>query len=235
MLDQHQIQILDQFCQKKGVRYYDLRQEIVDHLAAGIEEKMTADPGMDFRAAHQKVYTAFGISGFSKIVQQREEAARSSCRKRELQYFKTYFTFPKIVLSLLLFLLLSAPVSLFNIQHATAIYRTYCIFLFAFSIIAIIFVHIKFKHPVQKLLSLKHTGSFTVFAGLFQVPNLYFNLAVNGLEIDIHHAPWFNQAMAAFCTLAILFTLARFHAYKAIYRDARRQYPVAFEKQGRLK
>ncbi|WP_018626807.1 hypothetical protein [Niabella aurantiaca] len=228
MLDQHQIQVLDQFCQKKGIRYYDLRQEIVDHLAAGIEEKMAADPGMDFHTAHRQTYTAFGISGFSKIVQQREEAARRSSRKKEFQYFKAYFTFPKVALSLLLFLLLSAPVPIFNIQDASAVYKTYCIFLFIFSILAILFVSIRFKRPAQKLLSLKHTGSFTVFAGLFQVPNLYFNLAVNGFEVDINHAPWFNQVMAAFCTLAILFTLARFHAYRAIYTDAREQYPLAF-------
>jgi len=229
MLTTEQIQYLDQFCQKKGVRYYDLRQELTDHLAAGIEEQMNAHPAVDFHAALQKVYTAFGISGFSRLVQQREEAARRACRQKEFRLFREFFTFPKLVLSLLVFLLLNAPVYLFKIENATSVYTTYCIFLFLFSIAAIFFVHTRFKRPAQKLLSLKHTGSFTVFVGLFQVPNLYFNLAVNGLEIDINHTPWFNPAMAAFCTLAILFTLARYHAYKAIYADARQQYPVAFE------
>ncbi|SDE20692.1 hypothetical protein [Niabella drilacis] len=228
MLTNEQIKTLDLFCQKKGIHYYDLRQEMVDHLAEGIEGQMTLDPQTGFDTALQRVYSAFGISGFSNVIRQREEATRKRSRKREHQYFKAWFTFPKIALSLLLFLLLSAPVSVFNVQNAAAIYKTYCIFLFAFAIFAIIFVGIRFKRPAQKLLSLKHTGGFTVFVGLFQVPNLYFNLAVNGFELDINHTPWFNLAMAAFCTLAILFTLARYHAYKAIYADARRQYPLVF-------
>ncbi|MBZ4189209.1 hypothetical protein [Niabella beijingensis] len=229
MLTNEQIQTLDQFCQKKGVRYYDLKMELVDHLAAGIEEKMTASPGLEFDAALQQVYAAFGISGFSKVVQQREEAARKACRQKELRLFWEYFTFPKIAVSLLVFLLLNTPVYLFKIENANGVYSIYCLFLFFFSIIAAVFVHRRFKRPAQKLLSLKHTGSFTIFIGLFQVPNLYFNLAVKGFEIDVNRTPWFHLVMAAFCTLAILFTLARYHAYKTIYNDARHQYPVAFE------
>ncbi|MGJ7031044.1 hypothetical protein [Niabella hirudinis] len=228
MLTDEQITTLDSFCQKKGVHYYDLRQELVDHLAEGIEGRIAADPKTDFKTALQQVYSGFGITGFSNVIRQREEASCKRARKKERQYFKAYFTFPKIALSLLLFLLLSAPVALFKIRDAAAVYKAYCIFLFAFALFAIIFVSIRFKRPVQKLLLLKHTGSFTVFVGLFQVPNLYFNLAVNGFDIDVNHTPWFNLAMAAFCTLAILFTLARYHAYRAIYADARRQYPLAF-------
>ncbi|MBO9591369.1 MAG: hypothetical protein J7599_00585 [Niabella sp.] len=228
MLTNEQIQTLDRFCQKKGVHYYDLRQELVDHLAESIETDMAADPKTDFDKALHRVYSAFGISGFSNVIRQREEAARKACRQKEFRLFKAYFTFPKIALSLLAFLLLISPVYLFNIKNAAQLYGAYCIFLFCFSIAAIVFVQLRFKRPSQKLLTLKHTGSFTVFVGLFQVPNLYFNLAVNGLEIDINHTPWFNLAMAAFCTLAIVFTMARYHAYKAIYADACRRYPLAF-------
>ena len=230
MLTIEQIQYLDRFCQKKGVHYYDLRQEMVDHLAESIETDMAADPKTDFETALHQVYSAFGISGFSTVIRQREEAARKACRQKESRLFKAYFTFPKIAVSLLAFLLLMTPVYLFNIRQAELVYGAYCIFLFVFSIAAIVFVQLRFKRPAQKLLSLKHTGSFTVFVGLFQVPNLYFNLAVKGLEIDINHTPWFNLAMAAFCTLAITFTMARYHAYKAIYLDACRRYPLAFEK-----
>ncbi|WP_300602105.1 hypothetical protein [Niabella sp.] len=228
MLTNEQIKTLDLFCQKKGVHYYDLRQEMVDHLAESIETDMAADPTTDFDKALHRVYSAFGISGFSNVIRQREEAARKACRQKEFRLFREYFTFPKIALSLLAFLLLTTPVYLFKIKNATAIYSAYCIFLFFFSIAAILYVHRRFKRPAQKLLSLKHTGSFTVFVGLFQVPNLYFNLAVNGLRIDINHTPWFNLVMAAFCTLAILFTMARYHTYKAIYTDACRRYPLAF-------
>ncbi|MCF3110507.1 hypothetical protein LL912_17100 [Niabella sp. CC-SYL272] len=228
MLTTEQIQTLDQFCQKKGVHYYDLRQEMVDHLAESIETDIAANPKTNFDQALHRVYSAFGISGFSNVIRQREEAARKACRQKELRLFREYFTFPKIALSLLAFLLLLTPVFLFKIENAKLVYGAYCIFLFFFSIAAIAFVHIRFKRPTQKLLLLKHTGSFTVFVGLFQVPNLYFNLAVNGLEIDINHTPWFNPVMAAFCALAIVFTMARYHAYKAIYADACRRYPLAF-------
>ncbi|GAB3020759.1 hypothetical protein GCM10027051_27610 [Niabella terrae] len=230
MLTKEQIQSLDQFCQKKGVRYYDLKMEMVDHLAAGIEERVAANSNVGFNTALQQVYASFGIAGFSKLVQQREEAARKACRKKEFRLFLDFFTFPKVAISLLLFFLLMAPVSIFKIQDAGAVYKIYCVFLFVFSILSVIFVSRKFKRPIQKLLTLKGTGTFTVFIGLFQVPNLYYNLAIKGFEIDINHALWFNPVMAGFCTLAVLFTLARYHAYRITYNHARYHYPMAFEK-----
>ncbi|HEX7755309.1 MAG TPA: hypothetical protein VF421_08200 [Niabella sp.] len=229
MLSNKQIQDLDRFCQKKGVRYYDLRQEMVDHLAESIELIMQAQPETSFETALARVYQSFGIFGFSKVIEEREAAIRKATRRLEMQLFKSYFTIPKLAVSLLLFILLNAPVYFFKIQNAERVYSFYCIFLFVFSLFAVCFVHIKFKRPLQKLVSLKHTGSFTVFVGLFQLPNLYFNLAVKGLEIDISHAAWFNPVMTVFCTLAILFTLARYHAYKTIYNNGRRHYPLAFQ------
>ncbi|ANH83005.1 hypothetical protein A8C56_20255 [Niabella ginsenosidivorans] len=230
MLTNEQIAAIDQFCQKKGIYYYDLRQELVDHLAESIETKMQSHPEVSFETALAGVYQSFGIFGFSKVIEEREAAIRKATRRQEFELFRSYFTFPKIAVSLLCFLLLNVPVYLFKIKNTEQVYGAYCIFLFVFSLLAILFVSVKFKRPMQKLVSLKHTGSFAAFIGLFQLPNLYYNFAVKGLEIDINHAQWFNPVMTLFCTLAILLTCARYHAYKSIYNNARLHYPLAFER-----
>ena len=108
MLSNKQIQDLDRFCQKKGVRYYDLRQEMVDHLAESIELIMQAQPETSFETALARVYQSFGIFGFSKVIEEREAAIRKATRRLEMQLFKSYFTIPKLAVSLLLFILLKA-------------------------------------------------------------------------------------------------------------------------------
>jgi hypothetical protein len=108
MLTQEQIDYLFDFCKKHYVRHYDLQLELVDHLANAIEEKMKEDPKLPFETALHKVFAGFGISGFAKIVAARTRSLEKSARKLRWKLFISYFTLPKVAMTLCIFLALSS-------------------------------------------------------------------------------------------------------------------------------
>ena len=73
-LNQEQIESLFAFVEKKGVKYYDVQHEIVDHLATSIESEMMATENRTFDQALQIVYGEFPITGFAQYTLDLEDS-----------------------------------------------------------------------------------------------------------------------------------------------------------------
>lgn len=58
-LTQEQIQYIDDYLRKSGVQFWDVRLEILDHVATGVEEKMTNN-SMSFEEALEAITISFG-------------------------------------------------------------------------------------------------------------------------------------------------------------------------------
>lgn len=102
-LNEQQIDHLFDFVGSKYVRYIDVQHELVDHLASAIEEEMEAS-GSTFESALQSVYGRFPITGFASFVAEKEKGMRRYWRLRQFAYLKTYFTFPKVLMTMAIFL-----------------------------------------------------------------------------------------------------------------------------------
>lgn len=98
MLSDDQIQELYHFVEKKQVRYYDIQTELVSHLSSAIEIRMKQDPGLDFGQALDKVYKGYGISGFSQIVREKEEAVTENQRRIFYQFVHAQFRLPVLLM-----------------------------------------------------------------------------------------------------------------------------------------
>ncbi len=104
-LSEGQIEHLFEFTRKKWVKFEDVRYEIVDHLASGIEEYMAADAELSFEAALKKVYAKFPITGFVHFVAEKNEALRKYWRRKFLTLVLSYFKLPKVILTVAIFLI----------------------------------------------------------------------------------------------------------------------------------
>jgi hypothetical protein len=227
MLTTEQIQYLYKFCEKKGVRYYDLQTELVDHLTEAIEAKMTHDPQLSFDEALMGVYKGFGITGFSRVTAEREAALTKSYNRARWRYFKAFFTYPKVAVSLLLFFLLNAPVFLFKIPHLKSYHFVIVLLAVLFGLLLWIFALRTFKRPEKKLMVLKSYGAgFGIFGAMLQIPNLY-HLVLKGLDINVNN-PRVHIVISLFAVLLILVSLAEYYAYASAYRDVKKRYPQAF-------
>lgn len=98
-LSKEEIEKLFAFVRSKYVRWVDLQYEIVDHLASAIEEILNNKPKMTFDLALDEVYSKFPITGFSKLVAEKEKAMHSYWSKKYFGFMKSYFKLPKILIA----------------------------------------------------------------------------------------------------------------------------------------
>ncbi len=57
MLKQEQINAITTYCESKGVEYYDVQLELVDHIADSIEHFREADPALSFSDTHANIWS----------------------------------------------------------------------------------------------------------------------------------------------------------------------------------
>ena len=103
-LTQSQIQELYKFTRKHFVEHYDVQTELVDHLANDIEEIWQAQPTLSFQDARDTSFKKFGIFGFMDVIESRQKAMNKRYAKILWRFFKEWFTFPKLVITLSIFL-----------------------------------------------------------------------------------------------------------------------------------
>lgn len=113
-LTPEQIQSLFAFVKSKYVRYIDVQYELVDHLASAIEEEMQKDSKLSFEAALSKVYARFPVTGFTDFVASKASSLHSYWKRRYWNILLTYFTPPKILLTLLIYIFAFQAVCFFG-------------------------------------------------------------------------------------------------------------------------
>jgi len=113
-LTKPQIDKLYTFTKKHYVDYYDLQTELVDHLSNGIEARWQENGKLPFEDALQMEFKKFGVFGFSDLVTERQKAMNNKYSKLVFKILKKYFTFPKILLTLFLCILIYGLMSLIS-------------------------------------------------------------------------------------------------------------------------
>ncbi|MCH5716044.1 hypothetical protein [Niabella hibiscisoli] len=107
MLTPEQIQKIDWFFEDKGMEFYDLRTELVDHVSEAIENQMSAHYHISFEQAFKEETRKFTRKD---LALQLAEAHEKYSPLKEWRYF----TLKRIGILLLIFLLLVLPVILVN-------------------------------------------------------------------------------------------------------------------------
>ncbi|MFH6603035.1 hypothetical protein ACEZ3G_06070 [Maribacter algicola] len=99
-LTEDQIQDLFNFVRKHHVEHYDLRIELVDHLANGIEAQWHEHPERSYKDARLREFRKFGVHGFERVVRKRRKAMEKKYWKIIFGFVKEWFKLPKIILTL---------------------------------------------------------------------------------------------------------------------------------------
>ncbi|WP_066222759.1 hypothetical protein [Formosa haliotis] len=99
-LSAEQIEKLYQFTRAHFVYHYDVQTELVDHLANDIELQWQTAPELSFDATLDIAFKKFGIFGFQDVVEARLVALTKHYWKSVWDIFKSFFTLPKLLLTL---------------------------------------------------------------------------------------------------------------------------------------
>lgn len=101
-LTTEQIDQLYAFTRQHFVKWYDLQSELVDHLANAIEEEWEQDPNRSFEEILNKEFQKFGVFGFMDVVEEKQKFLNKKYARLLWSYYKDFFSFPKIILSVAL-------------------------------------------------------------------------------------------------------------------------------------
>ncbi len=104
-LTEQNIQNLYKFTRQHYVYHYDVQTELVDHLANDIEQIWQENPTLSFEKARDTSFKKFGIFGFMDVVEAKQKQMSKKYWKIILRFAKEWFTFPKVVTTITIFLL----------------------------------------------------------------------------------------------------------------------------------
>lgn len=110
-LTQPQIQNLYAFTRQHYVEHYDLQTELVDHLANDIESVWQTETNLSFEDARDQAFKKFGVFGFMEVLERRQKAMNKRYIKYLWAELKQWFTFPKLITTIAVFLIIYMSLS----------------------------------------------------------------------------------------------------------------------------
>jgi hypothetical protein len=99
-----QIIYIENYIKRFNIKYYEVYMEILDHMILSVEAILANDSDISFEDAVLKAKVeGFGKNGFRGMMDERLKLAQKQARKENNKMIKEYFTFPKIVMTLTVF------------------------------------------------------------------------------------------------------------------------------------
>lgn len=177
-----EIEQLHIFVQKHYVEFYDVELELVDHLANDIEQQWREEVQLSFEEVLNRAFKKFGIYGFSDVVERKIYQLQMSYFKMMLKEVGTFFTLPKIMFSVALYLVLFAIGYTFQEVGIGSLYCLLFILIAVYSVTGVLWQR-KLKKR-QKIVNKKFLledlarqiyaggGVFSIVSIFIQLPNL---------------------------------------------------------------
>ncbi|WP_296638649.1 hypothetical protein [Polaribacter sp.] len=81
-----------------------MQTELVDHMANDIEQIWLEYPKITFEEARDKSFKKFGVFGFMDVIEAKQKQMDKRYWKLLLRFAKEWFTLPKVITTLLIFL-----------------------------------------------------------------------------------------------------------------------------------
>lgn len=159
-LNQENIQFIDNYLKNSEVIYYDIRMEMLDHVATAVEQKMEAE-NLDFYDA----FKSYMVVNKKEIL--KENKLWPGFSKDIILNFFKFLMHPILILIGVLFYLFYKNVAVFNYFSESFTIRN---LFFVFMIVLAFFQHIYFRLIMkQRFFVLEKLGGLLVFIYYLQM------------------------------------------------------------------
>lgn len=219
-LTKEQISYIENYIKNFKIKYYEVYMEILDHMILSVEDILEKDKEISFEEAVVKAKVeGLGEKGFKGMMDEKLKLAQSQARKQNNKMIKEYFTFPKIALTLTMFIVNYSILSFF--EKPNLIHIIIAAIIVILGALQVIFYknYIKINNlKVVKTLSLNIILLF-VFS-LFQLTN---SILILGKEsIDFNHI-LMRLFMSFIFTLSIISLLVYIEIRKKTVQELKTQ------------
>lgn len=231
MLTNEQIKYLENYCNVNGVKYYDLQQEVIDHVAGMIEDLQQENPSLGFKAALEEVNGQFKKSDFSVMVNNKKQLLQKKIAKLIEKEFISFFTWPRAILTILLLAVAISIPAILKANRLAGIVAVVCI------ISPLFYYIIRYSKEIRAIeadrkanllcLAVRSRYERIVFASLGA-----FYLVVTGFHelVDLHFfktGPATTIIMLLLVTIEILY-IAILHVRFSFNAAMKNTYPGAY-------
>ena len=192
-LTKEQILEVENYIAACGIKWYDVKMELVDHFANSLEHKLDENPTLDFKQAIINEHKNFSDRGFEKLLKTKTKAVEKQFYKQLFKQMQSFFKLPKIIISAGFFYGLVLLMNLFsNIEY---FFMGLTFVLFSITIVMLIRISKeKNKGKTQFLILDKTTLYFQLFNFLvilfsssinFRTENSFNNVTNNYIHIGV--------------------------------------------------
>lgn len=102
-ITKEQLTQIDNYLTTCKIKYEDVKKELVDHFASILEIKLQDNPKLDFHQELENIHKNFGKNGFKDLLDEKTKSVTKQFYKQSFLELQSFFTIPKIILSLSLF------------------------------------------------------------------------------------------------------------------------------------
>ncbi|BAV08772.1 hypothetical protein SAMN05421788_101228 [Filimonas lacunae] len=227
MLTEEQIKRLEVYCHKKGIRYYDLQTELVDHMATAIETECEQHPEETFDVVANRIAPVFAAE-WPKLVKETRRQLVKEYLRLTVQSFLEYFTWPKISLTVLLITAAVLGEKYMNIHKFPGLLMQILVLVgysFAFTKRGKV-VKQNVKEYKTPLLCMAVLANIHILIG--GVPVWYLSMNVYSWLTPDDYSPFLFSLSVYLAPLAILIMLSWRKVYTDIHDRIRKNYSGAF-------
>lgn len=218
-ISKEQLLQIDQYLLKCGVKFLDVRSEIVDHFASILEKKLKNNPGLDFNKEIQNIHSDFKDNGFKNLLKEKTKSVQKRFYKQSVAQLITFFKLPKILIMVALFCALYWSMSF---MEETASF---------FSVLSGVLIFLGFRLLFNVNMRNSKKDTFLVlnmtlyFFNIFYVCVMIFNFA-SGVKNEIY----FLIFSTSFIKLVVFVFLLLFYwsgeyVYRQNKKEIQKQYP----------
>lgn len=211
-LTAQQITYIENYIKSFDIKYYEVYMEILDHMILSVEAILEENNSISFEeAVVQAKNEGFGKKGFRGMMNEKMKLANKQATNENNKRIKEYFTFPKIVLTITVFILYY----LFLLPFENPL-KVNLIALCIISFLGIIQLFYSWKYrKINEMNILKtqvlNSRFFMCFMGM-HVTSIYVNIGKD--TIDFNHF-----LMRLFMSLIFTFSLLSLLAYIEIRKQ----------------
>ncbi len=218
-----QIQEIDNYITVCGIKYYDVKAEIVDHFASILELRLANEPNLNFKEAIIEEHKKFSDRGFKRLLATKTKTTHNRFIKQTIISFKSFFKLPKIIITICCYLLLYKMMPYFNNI------KTFFMVLTGFGIVMILQLGIRIfinrKQKKEEFLALNRMDFF------YQIVSnmvIWFNLVVSFISDKSFLNNGYNNIHLGVFVLMLLLYWSMEYVYQQNRKQIKKQYPNVF-------
>ena len=203
-LTKEQTTYIENYIKSFNIKYYEVYMEILDHIILSVEEILEENKEISFEDAVVRAKgEGFGKNGFRGMMDEKLKQAQNQARKQNNKMIKEYFTFPKIVMTLTVFIGYFLFLQFFDDPRKA---NLLCIVAVCFSAILQIIYFWKYR-KINKLTVLKTqilSNMFFVSFGMVNITSLIYNIGKETLDFNHILMRLFMSAVFTFSLISLL-------------------------------